>query len=111
MNWAGEHFIPSDVHCHNRERQGFDMIDQNEDEAISAAVSDSTPCPMCGATIAAVSGKCARCGEILAVRHAPKSWPTRLFTLLTVVAIGAVLVAMLLPAVRRGREPARRSQC
>ncbi len=87
------------------------MTDQNEHEAISAAVSDSTPCPMCGATLAGVSGKCARCGETLAVRQAPKRWPTRLFTLFTVVAIGAVVVAMMLPAVRRGREPARRSQC
>src|SRR5258708_30363685 len=105
------YFVPSDVHCLNQERQGFDMISQNEDEAISAAVRDTKPCPMCGAQIAALSEKCARCGEILAVRHVPKNWPKRLFTLLSAVGIGAVLVALLLPATRRGREPSRRAQC
>jgi len=87
------------------------MINQYKDEAISTAVPDSKPCPMCGAKIAAVSEKCVRCGEILAAVHAPKNWSSRIFTILAVGAIGAVLVAMMLPATRRAREPARRTQC
>jgi hypothetical protein len=35
----------------------------------------------------------------------------RIFTVLTVLAIGCVLLALMLPAVRRGREPSRRTQC
>src|SRR5204863_3233790 len=34
-----------------------------------------------------------------------------LFTLFTILGIGAVLIALLLPPVSRGREGARRSQC
>ncbi|MGE5193057.1 MAG: DUF1559 domain-containing protein, partial [Deltaproteobacteria bacterium] len=76
-----------------------------------SVVPAEMPCPMCGAMIAATSQKCTGCGESLVVSQSPKKGPIRLFTALTVLAIGAVLVALMLPAVRRGREPARRSQC
>jgi type II secretory pathway pseudopilin PulG len=46
------------------------------------------------------------------VSHTPKqNWPFGCFTVLTVLGIGAILVALLLPPVHRGREAARHSQC
>ncbi len=87
------------------------MTDKGKNEVGAPAVPAEMPCPMCGATIAAASQKCTACGESLAVSQTPKKRPMRFFTVLTVLAIGGVLVAMMLPAVRRGREPARRSQC
>jgi type II secretory pathway pseudopilin PulG len=88
------------------------MIDNEKNEVGPPAVPDRMPCPMCGASIAVGTEKCPFCGESLAVSRTPKKWPIRLFTVLTVLGIGAVLVAMMLPAVRRGGgEAARRSQC
>ena len=87
------------------------MIDKGKNEGEPPAVPDRMPCPMCGATIAAGSRKCPSCGEILTVSPIPKKGPVTLLNLLIVLGIGAVLVALMLPAVRRGREPARRSQC
>jgi hypothetical protein len=66
---------------------------------------------MCGATIVVASGKCSSCGEVLAGGHKPRKVLTGCFTVLTVLGIGAVLVALMLPAVRRAPEAARRSQC
>jgi hypothetical protein len=66
---------------------------------------------MCGAENSVAAPKCPVCGEVLAVSSKPNNIFGRLMTLLTVLAIGAVVIAMMLPAVRRGREPARRSQC
>lgn len=73
---------------------------------------DQITCPMCGATIAVASTKCPGCGEIIAVSHESEKRPIRLVTVLTVLGIGAVLVALMLPLVRTGAGPAaRRSQC
>src|ERR1700730_1721266 len=82
-----------------------------KNEGGPSAIPEKMPCPMCGATIAVASRKCACCGEILAASHASKKGAIGCFTVLSVLGIGAVLVALMLPAVRRGREPARRSQC
>jgi hypothetical protein len=83
----------------------------SQNEALPSEASGRMACPMCGATIALASGKCPSCGEMLAVAHTPKKWATGLFTGLTVLGIGTVVVALMLPGVRRAREPARRSQC
>src|SRR5262245_61477503 len=46
------------------------------------------------------------------ISHAPQqAGPVTLLTVLGVAGIGAVVVALMLPAVRRSREPARRTQC
>jgi type II secretory pathway pseudopilin PulG len=66
---------------------------------------------MCGAEIAAGAPRCRFCGEVLATGHKQTNWFGRLVTGLTVLAILAVVVAMLLPSVRRARPAARRSQC
>ena len=87
------------------------MIDKGKNEVGPLAVPNRMPCPMCGATIAVASRKCACCGEILTVSQSPKKGPFNLFAILTVLGIGAVLVALMLPAVRRARPAARRSQC
>jgi predicted nucleic acid-binding Zn ribbon protein len=82
-----------------------------DNEAVTPDVLDHMACPMCGATIAAGLRRCPHCGEILAATHTPKKWAKGCFTLFTVLGIAAVGIALMLPAVRRGREPARRSQC
>jgi len=88
------------------------MIDKEKNEVGPSAVPDHRPCPMCGATIAVASRKCAWCGENLAASDTPKKGFMGCFTVLSVLGIGAVLVALMLPAVRRGGgEAARRSQC
>src|SRR5260370_661336 len=87
------------------------MIDNKKNEVGPPGVPDQIPCPMCGAAIADGAEKCPFCGESLAVSRTPKMWPIRFFTCLTVWAIGAVLVAFMLPAGRRARPAARRSQC
>jgi len=65
---------------------------------------------MCGAAIAGGLSKCPGCGESLA-SQAPKTRGVNLLTVLTVLGIGAILVALMLPNVRRARPAARRSQC
>lgn len=92
-----------------RRHQYNDGMETNESG--SPAVPDQVPCPMCGATIALASSKCPGCGEIIAASHERKKGLFRLVTVLTVLGIVAVLVALLLPAQRRAREPARRTQC
>jgi type II secretory pathway pseudopilin PulG/ribosomal protein L40E len=83
----------------------------NPIEARLSAVAGKTTCPMCGAEISAAAPKCRSCGEVLAVSPKPNNVIERVFTVLTVLAIGVVLVALLLPSVRRARPAARRSQC
>jgi type II secretory pathway pseudopilin PulG len=87
------------------------MTDNDQNVTGRPVVADRGPCPLCGAAVATVSSKCPSCGEVLAVSQPPKKGGFNLITLLTILGIGAVLVALFLPAVRRGREPARRSQC
>src|SRR5579871_2673212 len=87
------------------------MIDYEESDARLSAVREPIRCPMCGASVTAASHTCAACGESRGGSPPAKSWPMRIFTVLTVVAIGALLVALFLPATRRSREAARRTQC
>ena len=88
------------------------MIDNENNEMGPPSVPDQIPCPMCGGTIAAGSRKCACCGEFLIVSQTPKKkWLMGCFAAFTVLGIGAVLIALMLPAVTRSREPARRTQC
>src|SRR5262245_5872973 len=75
------------------------------------AATDRTPCPMCGATIAVPSAKCPVCGEVLAVSQTSMKGLGGFLNVVIVLGIGAVVVALLLPAQRRGREAARRTQC
>src|SRR5262245_46015336 len=83
----------------------------NPNAAGVSAVSGKTPCPMCGAENSAGATKCRSCGEVLAVTPKPNAVMARVFTGLTALAIIAVVVALLLPSVRRARPAARRSQC
>lgn len=93
-----------------RRHQYNDGMEKNE--AGQRTDPDQITCPMCGAMIAAASHKCPGCGEILAVSHESEKRPFRLVTVLTVLGIGAVLVALILPLVRTGAGPsARRTQC
>jgi hypothetical protein len=87
------------------------MNDEGMNSVEAPAVPGNMPCPMCGATIAVGSRKCAGCGEILIVSSIPKKWPVRLITVLAALAAGVVLVAFLLPARRIAGPAARRSQC
>ncbi|MBI3860570.1 MAG: DUF1559 domain-containing protein [Planctomycetia bacterium] len=87
------------------------MTDHGNSATGPPAIPGQKPCPMCGASIALASRKCPACGETLAVSPPPTKAPVGCFTIVAVMGIGAVLVALLLPSVHRGREPARRSQC
>ncbi len=88
------------------------MINEGQPEMGKSATAETLSCPMCGATTAAGARKCLNCGEIIAVADAPKKRPFGCGTVLAVVGIGVVLVALMLPAVRRcAGEAARRSQC
>jgi len=66
---------------------------------------------MCGAINAAGSRKCLSCGQFIAAADVPKTWPFGCGTVLLLLGTGAVLIALLLPSVHRGREAPRRSQC
>jgi hypothetical protein len=83
----------------------------NPNKTRLSALAGKTPCPMCGAENSAAAPKCRTCGEVFAVSPKPNKVLGRLITVLTVLAIGVVMIALMLPAVRRGREPSRRSQC
>ncbi len=87
------------------------MNDMGNTEPGSTVVPDGMACPMCGATIAAQSRRCPACGESLAAGERAKKSPISLVTVVTVLGIGVVVVALLLPSVRSAREPARRTQC
>jgi type II secretory pathway pseudopilin PulG len=83
----------------------------NPNEAGLSAVAGKTPCPMCGAENSAAAPKCQSCGEVRTVSPNSRKWLSRIVTGLTALAILAVVVALLLPSVRRARPAARRSQC
>ncbi|MBI3860868.1 MAG: DUF1559 domain-containing protein, partial [Planctomycetia bacterium] len=88
------------------------MIDDRKNEPAPAAGAGSLACPMCGASVAAGARKCLSCGETIAVSPPVKpNWLLRGISVLTILGIGAVLLALMLPAVRRARPAARRSQC
>lgn len=76
-----------------------------------AAVTDQMPCPLCGAMIEVRLPKCPSCGEFLIVDRLRSKWLPNLWPVLLLLAIGAVLVALCLPAVSRTREAPRRTQC
>src|SRR5437899_254073 len=91
------------------------MVTKGKNEVGTPAVTDHIACPMCGATIAVASRKCASCGESLTASIPPAKprFLLRPIEWVVVLAIIAVLVALLLPAVQQvdaGRE-GRRFRC
>jgi len=83
----------------------------SKNELERPADADWIPCPMCGVTIAAGSRKCLSCGEILVSDPPKKRRLIGWLPALLLVGIGLILLAMMLPAVRRAGPAARRSQC